>query len=119
MTAIRSRRLLRGIAQVALILILLPVFTTADDFHVCQQSLNNRLVSSPESAFTRPASRMQSNSMVFCVACLWTGFEDSLPGTIATIAPTFRFSFSLPEFDIHSLPTLRIYSDSQRAPPPA
>lgn len=106
------------IIGLATFFLLFPVFSTADDFHACHQSLDF-VVASPHSTtlvdLTSFAHPGEDN--VFCLACVWSSFEDATPADPLILNLSFdnfaKSSCTELTWNAHS----RVSCISDRAPP--
>lgn len=118
---IRSFRQSRYVALsslLSLVLLLFPVFSTADDFHVCHR-VTIHLANQAKAEHTHLCSTHSSPSEDegVCLACLWTTLESNLPTAVVSLPflPTIMEGFAPAEMS-HS-PIHSRSSRPERAPP--
>lgn len=111
----------RGCATLAWLVITLlvfPVLSASDDFHVCQLSLE--FLANPAEPFPHVSSGgplIQNSDGVSCAACVWSSFENaSLSNPIYLDPASNRLITGIPSLPCS--PSFQIFaSTADRAPP--
>lgn len=116
--ALRQSRYAALFSLLSLMLLLFPILSTADDFHVCQLSLIRQ--ASPiqaEHYILRSSHSSQSKDEDICLACSWMTVEGTMPTALVTLPVLHARTEDLAP---QQLPFPLIQTDSskpERAPP--
>jgi hypothetical protein len=116
--ALRTKRSASPVSVIALMFLLFPVFSTADDFHVCHLSIAHFFAALQSAASLQSDSHSKDpEKTTVCIACLWSTFESTPPATLVNLEPVpARVECcQIPELP---LPYVESFSfRAQRAPP--
>jgi hypothetical protein len=116
--SLRESRGASLLSVIALLFLLFPTFSTADDFHVCHLSIAHFFdVIQPEDSLHPDSPNTGPEKGTVCIACLWSTFESTPPATPVSLdpVPTRVECCQLPE---PALPFVESFpSRAQRAPP--
>ncbi|MBZ5551470.1 MAG: hypothetical protein LAO21_02030 [Acidobacteriia bacterium] len=115
---LRKNRGASFLSLLALVFLLFPTFSTADDFHVCHLSIAHLFDAIPSAASLQKDSRSTDpEKETVCIACLWSTFDSTPPATPVNLdpVPSRVECCQIPE---PSLPFIESFSSrAQRAPP--
>lgn len=118
LTEFRKSYLSAVLTAFALVILLFPVISSADDFHLCHLSFQNLFHGSAQRTLihSKP-SAMEDTDKQVCLACLWSSFDTVDAANPVSLAPISTVFVACVPSEPSPVSSICVPSRAERAPP--